>query len=60
MNAGIAVLAIALLAVLVGSVWMRRAEWEIAGGSGAMLFGLMLAIGAVALILVIVAGTLRP
>lgn len=58
MEAGIALSALALLAALFGSVWMRRAEWDTNGDSGALLLGLVFSFIAVVFILIAVAGNL--
>ena len=52
MTALIALIAIALLAGLVGSLWLRRGELEINGESGSMLIGVVFCFVAVVLILV--------
>jgi uncharacterized protein YybS (DUF2232 family) len=56
MQTGIALAAVALLAVLIGSAWTRRAEWDLNGESGAMLLGLLVCFIAVIFILVALAG----
>jgi uncharacterized protein YybS (DUF2232 family) len=56
MQTGIALAAVALLAVLIGSAWMRRADWDLNGESGAMLLGLVLCFIAVICILVAMVG----
>jgi len=58
MEAGIGISALALLAALFGSVWIRRAEVDSAGDSGALMLGLVFAFVAVVLILIAVAGEL--
>ncbi len=58
MKIGIVLVALALLAVLMGSAWMRRAEWDVNGESGAMLLGLVACVAAVAFIVAAVAGWL--
>lgn len=57
MQAGIAVVALALLMALVGSIWMRRSE-IVDGDSGSLLLGLAIAFISVVLILIAVAGSL--
>lgn len=56
MQAGIAIVALALLMALVGSIWMRRSEID--GDSGSLLLGLAIAFVSVVLILIAVAGSL--
>ena len=48
MKIGIALFALALLAVLAGSAWRRRSDLEPNGESGAMMIGLVLCVAAVA------------
>lgn len=48
----LALVALALLAVLVGSAWARRAEWDVNGEASTMLLGLGFCIVAVGMILV--------
>ena len=50
MHDAIALIAMGLLAVLVSSVWLRRAELEFNGEAGTMLLGLVLCLVSVLLI----------
>lgn len=52
MTALIALLSVALLAGLLGSLWLRRGELEINGESGSMLLGVVFCFISVVLILV--------
>ena len=52
MSAVIALIAVALLAGLLGSVWLRRGDIEGNGESGSMLLGVIFCFIAVMLILV--------
>jgi hypothetical protein len=51
MHNAIAFITLGLLGVLVGSVWLRRADLEFNGESRTMALGLALALGSVLLIL---------
>ena len=51
MQHAIAFIALGLLGVLLGSVWLRRAELEYSGESATMLLGLAICLGCVLLIL---------
>ena len=57
MTAVIALAAIALMMVFLGSVWLRRDELEVTGESRSMVVGLVFCVVSVVLIL-LVAGTL--
>jgi hypothetical protein len=52
MSAVVALIAVALLAGLLGSVWLRRGDIEGNGESGSMLLGVIFCFIAVMLILV--------
>lgn len=52
MTAVIALAALALMAVILGSAWRRRDELELTGEWRSMVLGLLLCFGCVALILV--------
>lgn len=58
MEAAIVLSAVALLAALFGSVWLRRAEWDSNGETGALLLGLVFSLIAVILIVLAVVGFL--
>lgn len=58
MKMAIVFLAVALLAVLMGSALMRRGEWQINGESRATLLGLALSFVAVLFIFVALVGNL--
>jgi len=60
MKTAIALIAVALLGALVGSMWIRRGELEVNGESGTMLLGLAVCFVCVVVILVAVAGKLWP
>ena len=55
MHNAIALVAMGLLAVLVSSVWLRRAELEFNGESGTMVLGLILCL--VSVLLIVLAAT---
>lgn len=57
MTAVIALAAIALMVVFLGSVWLRRDELEVTGESRSMMFGVVFCVVSVVLIL-LAAGTL--
>lgn len=57
MTAVIALAAIALMVVFLGSVWLRRDELEVTGESRSMMVGLVFCVVSVVAIL-LVAGTL--
>ena len=50
MQSAIALIALALLAALLGSAWQRRAQLEFNGEAGTMLLGLVLCFVSVLLI----------
>lgn len=54
----VALAVVALLAVLLGSAWMRRGEWDLTGESGTMLVGLAVSLAAVLIILAALGGVL--
>jgi hypothetical protein len=51
MKLGIALLLLMLLAVLLGSAWLRRGDLEMNGESGAMMVGLAVCVTAAVLVL---------
>jgi hypothetical protein len=53
MQSVIVIVALGLFAVLVSSVWLRRADLQFSGESGTMLLGLLLCLLSVALIVLV-------
>lgn len=58
MTAVIALASVALLAGLIGSLWLRRGEIEMNGDTGSMLLGVIFCFIAVVFILVAAGGLL--